>query len=73
MVNFAGEAIRGAGRMLVAALVLASIAGCGVRGALERPPAETATPTASADSGQGKAEGAAPKPHEGFILDRLIR
>jgi predicted small lipoprotein YifL len=52
------------------ALLLASLlAGCGVKGPLETP----TEATAQADSGQGKAEGAAPKPHKPFILDGLIR
>jgi predicted small lipoprotein YifL len=56
----------------IAILVLASLAlaGCGVRGSLEAPGAET---TADAGSGQGKPEGTAPKPHKGFILDGLLR
>jgi predicted small lipoprotein YifL len=49
-----------------------SVAGCGVRGSLEYP-AESKTDTASAESGQGKKEGEAPKPHRGFVLDGLIR
>jgi predicted small lipoprotein YifL len=55
--------------------VAALLAGCGVRGALDMPPDPRGEPTAtaSADSGQGKPEGAAPKPHKGFILDGLIR
>lgn len=47
-----------------------SVAGCGIRGGLEAPQAKD---TASADSGQGKREGAAAKPHKEFILDGLIR
>jgi predicted small lipoprotein YifL len=56
----------------IAFLLLASLAlaGCGVRGSLETPGTET---TADASSGQGKPEGAAPKPHKGFILDGLLR
>ena len=53
----------------------ALLAGCGVRGSLDMPPdqrADAAT-TATADSGQGKPEGAAPKPHKGFVLDGLLR
>jgi predicted small lipoprotein YifL len=46
------------------------LAGCGVRGSLETPGTET---TADASSGQGKPEGAAPKPHKPFILDGLLR
>lgn len=58
-----------------AALAGTALAGCGIRGSLEPPPeAERTTDTrASADSGQGKPEDAAPKPHKDFILDRLIR
>lgn len=60
----------------IAVLLLAALlAGCGIRGALEPPPDnQTTTDTnASADSGQGKPENAAPKPHKDFVLDRLIR
>ena len=51
------------------------IAGCGVRGNLEPPPQAKAEQrsTATAESGQGKAEGKAPKPHKSFILDGLLR
>jgi predicted small lipoprotein YifL len=64
--------------LLLLALMAAILAGCGVRGALESPRAEgggAAEPskTASADSGQGKKQGDAPKPHQGFILDRLLQ
>jgi predicted small lipoprotein YifL len=58
------------------ALLLASLlAGCGVKGPLETPTEAKGAQqaTAQADSGQGKAEGAAPKPHKPFILDGLIR
>jgi predicted small lipoprotein YifL len=51
------------------------LAGCGVKGPLESP-AETKVQnqtSASASSGQGKAEDTAPKPHKGFILDGLLR
>jgi predicted small lipoprotein YifL len=60
-------------RATSATLLLAALAvgGCGVRGSLESPPQEV--PTAEASSGQGKPEGAAPKPHKGFILDGLLR
>ena len=62
--------------LILAASVL--LAGCGVRGPLQNPKADKAsapTPetTASAESGQGKPENAAPKPHQGFILDGLLR
>jgi predicted small lipoprotein YifL len=48
----------------------ASVGGCGIKGGLEAPQAKE---TASAESGQGKPAGATPKPHQGFILDGLIR
>jgi predicted small lipoprotein YifL len=62
-------------------LVLATcllLAGCGVRGALQAPKssasgAPATTTTATAESGQNKPENAAPKPHQGFILDGLLR
>lgn len=60
--------------LTVAAALLVSA--CGVRGGLEYPndpvtngPAATAT----ADSAQGKPEGAAAKPHRSSVLDVLIR
>lgn len=64
-----------------ALLILAAasmLAGCGVRGPVTSPksdPNAPATPeaTASAESGQGKPENAAGKPHKGFILDGLLR
>lgn len=49
------------------------LAGCGVRGNLETPPDALASSTAQAQSGQGKPEGAAPKPHRDFWLDGLLR
>lgn len=48
------------------------LAGCGVRGPLEYPKQQAQT-TAPAQSGQGKPENAAPKPHQGLILDNLLR
>lgn len=57
--------------ILAAGLLLA---GCGVRGPLQNPKQESAQQTtAPAESGQGKPENAAPKPHQGFILDGLLR
>jgi predicted small lipoprotein YifL len=67
------QAKRGAIRLAAIVAVAGLLAGCGVKGGLERPPEEKVTPTASSESGQGKPAGAAPKPHEPFILDRLIR
>jgi predicted small lipoprotein YifL len=58
---------------LIMALLAVGVAGCGVRGSLEAPPEAKAEKTAAAQSGQGKPEGAAPKPHKDFILDGLIR
>lgn len=61
---------------IIATVALAAVmaGACGVRGNLELPPDQKAAETtAQADSGQGKAAGAAPKPHKGFILDGLIR
>ena len=58
----------------VLAALAAGLAGCGTRGNLEATPEEKApTTTATAESGQGKPEGAALKPHKPFILDGLIR
>lgn len=59
-----------AGCVVIAVL---GLGGCGVRGGLETPPEAKADTTAEATSGQGKPEGAAPKPHKGFILDGLLR
>jgi predicted small lipoprotein YifL len=62
--------------MVTSAVLLAGmLAGCGVKGPLETPTESRGAQqaTAQADSGQGKAEGAAPKPHKPFILDGLIR
>lgn len=68
-----GTTRTGFGLLLIAALA-ATVGGCGVRGSLENPAkAEGVANTASADSGQGKKEGEAPKPHKDFILDGLIR
>jgi predicted small lipoprotein YifL len=58
---------------LIVAVCAFGVAGCGVRGSLEAPPESKAGKTASADSGQGKPENAAPQPHKGFVLDGLIR
>ena len=55
------------------AITLLALGGCGVRGGLETPSEAKAENTAEANSGQGKPEGAAPKPHKGFILDGLLR
>jgi predicted small lipoprotein YifL len=60
--------------LIISAMAI-TMAGCGVRGALEKPSASGAaapSATAEADSGQGKKAGDAPKPHQGFILDKLL-
>ncbi len=58
--------------LLLAAGVL--LAGCGYRGPIQMAKEDSASQTtATAESGQGKPEGAAPKPHKGFILDGLLR
>ena len=61
--------------VLLALATAVAMAGCGVRGALEAPNAAGGPPSdsAQADSGQGKKEGQAPKPHKPFILDGLLR
>ena len=66
-------AIRKRLSLLCAGILVAGLAGCGVRGSLEPPPEVKAQPTATAESGQGKPAGAAAKPHKSFILDGLIQ
>ena len=57
----------------LAAAFVTGLAGCGTRGNLELPPEEkAANATATAESGQGKAEGTALKPHKPFVLDGFI-
>ena len=60
-------------RLAIVAVLAAALAGCGVRGSLENPATAADKSTATAESGEGKKEGEAPKPHRGFILDSLIR
>ncbi|WP_139247917.1 lipoprotein [Hyphomicrobium sp. CS1GBMeth3] len=61
-------------RAALAASALAFVlAGCGVKGGLEAPSAAKQQTTADAQSGEGRPEGAAPKPHKSSILDGLIR
>ena len=61
----------------IVCLVLATsllVGGCGYRGAIQMDKSDAAAQTtATADSGQGKPEGATPKPHKDFILDGLLR
>jgi predicted small lipoprotein YifL len=51
------------------------LAACGVRGSLDPPSAAKATGTAkSAEAAAtGPDSAAPPKPHEGFVLDPLLR
>ena len=58
---------------IILATVALGLVACGVRGSLESPPAAKTDVTAKADSGQGKPEGATPKPHKDFVLDGLLR
>ena len=75
-VRFTAKGI-GAG-VVVAALSLGlglGLGACGVRGSLDPPPDAKANGTAkSAESAGTQPDSAAPpKPHEGFILDPLLR
>jgi predicted small lipoprotein YifL len=69
--------VRNIALIVTVGLLAASLNGCGVRGSLDAPSAAGGEPakssTATADSGQGKKEGEAAKPHQGFILDGLLR
>jgi predicted small lipoprotein YifL len=62
---------------LAIALIGLALAGCGRRGSLDLPSSAGAEPqsppTAQADSGQGKPQGEAAKPHKATILDGLLR
>ena len=61
--------------LTLALAVTAALAGCGVRGPLDPPPQAAAEGTAkSAQAGAaGENSAAKPKPHEGFVLDPLLR
>ena len=63
---------------IVAALAVVSVglSACGVKGALQPPPEATVAgeATKSADAADpGSNSVVKPKPHEGFILDGLLR
>ncbi len=60
---------------VVAGCLAALLSGCGTRGGLELSPEQRAEVArkATAQEGQGKPEGATGKPHQGFILDDLLR
>lgn len=62
-------------RLLPATVLIAiglALNGCGVRGALDPPPGAKSE-TATAESGQGKAQGEAPKPHRPSVFDPLLK
>ncbi|MEQ1715056.1 MAG: lipoprotein [Hyphomicrobium sp.] len=64
------------GTLLALALAAGGLTACGVRGPLEPPPEAIAEgqPTKSAESAAaGENSAAKPKPHEPFILDKLLR
>jgi len=63
----------GAGLVIVGLCL--GLAACGVRGSLDPPPTAKAAGTAkSAEAaGTGPDSAAPPKPHEGFVLDPLLR
>jgi predicted small lipoprotein YifL len=60
---------------LVAAGLCLGLGACGVRGSLDPPPSAKAAGTAKSAEGSGTQPDSAapPKPHEGFILDPLLR
>lgn len=60
--------------LMIAGLCV-SLGACGVRGSLDPPPQAKAAGTAkSAEAAGTQADSAAPpKPHEGFVLDPLLR
>jgi predicted small lipoprotein YifL len=66
-------------KAMVAALMAAGLClglgACGVRGSLDPPPSAKASGTAkSAEASGTQPDSAAPpKPHDGFILDPLLR
>ncbi|HET6388334.1 LPS translocon maturation chaperone LptM [Hyphomicrobium sp.] len=61
--------------LALAGAVCAGFGGCGVRGPLEPPPAAKAAGDVRApeERAAGSNSDAAPKPHEPFILDPLLR
>ena len=61
--------------IVVAVLMAAALAGCGVRGSLEPPPEAKAngTATSSDAADAGKDSAVKPKPFRPFILDGLLR
>lgn len=61
--------------ILAVAVATAGLSACGVKGALQPPPEATVAGDAkSAESADpGATSVVKPKPHEGFILDPLLR
>ena len=66
---------RGIGAALVVAGLCLGLGACGVRGSLDAPSAAKANGTAKSAESAGTQQGSAapPKPHEGFVLDPLLR
>jgi predicted small lipoprotein YifL len=66
---------RSIGAGLVIAGLCLGLGACGVRGSLDPPPGAKAAGTAkSAEAAGTQPDSAAPpKPHDGFILDPLLR
>jgi predicted small lipoprotein YifL len=67
LVKLTGKSVR---LGLVLAGLCLGLAACGVRGSLDPPP-EAKTTAASPGTQPGSA--APPKPHDGFLLDPLLR
>ena len=70
-----GDSFRAIVLVAAAALIGIGLSGCGTRGSLEPPEQAKAAGTArSAEAADAGANSAAKqKPHEGFILDGLLR
>jgi predicted small lipoprotein YifL len=64
---------RVAGIGIVLGLLAASLAGCGVRGALDGPSAKTKTNANTLTEPSKVGEPAPRPPHKDFVLDGLIR
>jgi predicted small lipoprotein YifL len=66
---------KGIGTGVVVAALSLGLAACGVRGSLDAPAAAKVDGTAKSAEAAGTLPGSAapPKPHEGFILDPLLR
>lgn len=64
---------RVAGIGMVLGLLAVSLAGCGVRGALDGPSAKTRTDAKTLTAPSKVGEPAPKPPHKDFLLDGLIR